>query len=263
MEVLYQALEWIMNGCYAICHNYGIAIILFTLISKIILLPVSIWVQKNSIKMVKMQPEINFLMAKHFGDKDTIAEEQAKIYKREKYHPMASMIPLVIQLLLLMGVIEVIKRGMATDGISMMFLGIDLSLVPSQDGISLVWSPIIAGLSAWIMCVAQNASNVLQAEQSKLNKYGMMAFSVGLSLYLGWFVSIGVALYWVASNLFAVLQLYLLNWAINPKNYVDYEALEKSKKELEKLGQIGAKRENSMIRNRNVKDRTTRNFSLL
>ena len=69
MEVLYQALEWIMNGCYAICHNYGIAIILFTLISKIILLPVSIWVQKNSIKMVKMQPEINFLMAKHFGIK--------------------------------------------------------------------------------------------------------------------------------------------------------------------------------------------------
>ena len=131
MEVLYQALEWIMNGCYAICHNYGIAIILFTLISKIILLPVSIWVQKNSIKMVKMQPEINFLMAKHFGDKDTIAEEQAKIYKREKYHPMASMIPLVIQLLLLMGVIEVIKRGMTTDGVSMMFLGIDLSLVPS------------------------------------------------------------------------------------------------------------------------------------
>ena len=242
MEVLYQALEWIMNGCYAICHNYGIAIILFTLISKIILLPVSIWVQKNSIKMVKMQPEINFLMAKHFGDKDTIAEEQAKIYKREKYHPMASMIPLVIQLLLLMGVIEVIKRGMTTDGVSMMFLGIDLSLVPSQDGISLIWSPIIAGLSAWIMCVAQNASNVLQAEQSKLNKYGMMAFSVGLSLYLGWFVSIGVALYWVASNLFAVVQLYLLNWAINPKNYVDYEALEKSKKELEKLGQIGTKK---------------------
>lgn len=242
MEVLYQALEWIMNGCYAICHNYGIAIILFTLISKIILLPVSIWVQKNSIKMVKMQPEINFLMAKHFGDKDTIAEEQAKIYKREKYHPMASMIPLVIQLLLLMGVIEVIKRGMTTDGVSMMFLGIDLSLVPSQDGISLIWSPIIAGLSAWIMCVAQNASNVLQSEQSKLNKYGMMAFSVGLSLYLGWFVSIGVALYWVASNLFAVVQLYLLNWAINPKNYVDYEALEKSKKELEKLGQIGTKK---------------------
>lgn len=242
MEIVYKALEWVMNGCYALCHNYGLAIILFTLASKIVLLPVSVWVQKNSIKMVKMQPEINFLTVKYYGDKDSIAEEQAKIFKRENYHPMASIIPLVIQLLLLMGVIEVIKRGIANPAIDMNFFGINLSLVPSQTGISLLWSPLVAGVSAWILCVAQNASNVLQSEQSNWNKYGMMAFSVGLSLYLGWFVSVGVALYWVASNLFAVAQLYLLNWAINPKNYVDYDALEESKKALEALGNLGGRK---------------------
>ena len=242
MELLYKALEVVMNGCYAFCHDYGIAIILFTLVSKVVLLPVSVWVQKNSIKMVKMQPEINFLTVKHFGDKDTIAEEQAKIFKREKYHPMASIIPLIVQLVLLMGVIEVIKRGMNNPAIDMNFFGINLSQVPSEVGISLIWSPLVAGFSAWILCVAQNASNVLQAEQSNWNKYGMMAFSVGLSLYLGWFVSVGVALYWVASNLLAVAQLYLLNWVINPKNYVDYEALEQSKKELEALGNLGSKK---------------------
>ena len=242
MEVLYNVFEAVMNGCYLLCKNYGVAILLFTLISKIVLLPVSVWVQKNSIKMVKMQPEINFIMVKHFGDKDTIAEEQAAVYKREKYHPMASIFPLIIQLVLLMCVIEVIKRGMADPAISMDFAGIDLSLVPSEEGIGLIWSPIVAGFSAWLLCVAQNASNVLQSEQSKLNKYGLMAFSVGLSLYLGWFVSVGVALYWTASNVFAIIQLYLLNWAINPKKYVDYEALEKSKKELESLGSIGGKK---------------------
>ena len=242
MELLYSALELVMNGCYLLCHDYGIAIILFTLVSKIVLLPVSVWVQKNSIKMVKMQPEINFITVKYFGDKDTIAEEQAKIYKRDKYHPMASIIPLIIQLVLLMGVIEVIKRGMSNQAINMNFFGINLSQVPSDIGVSLVWSPLVAGFSAWILCIAQNASNVLQMEQSNWNKYGMMAFSVGLSLYLGWFVSVGVALYWVASNLLAVIQLYLLNWVINPKNYVDYEALELSKKELEKLGKIGGKK---------------------
>ena len=242
MELLYKALEVVMNGCYAFCHDYGIAIILFTLVSKVVLLPVSVWVQKNSIKMVKMQPEINFLTVKYFGDKDTIAEEQAKIFKREKYHPMASIIPLIVQLVLLMGVIEVIKRGMNNPAIDMNFFGINLSQVPSEVGISLIWSPLVAGFSAWILCVAQNASNVLQAEQSNWNKYGMMAFSVGLSLYLGWFVSVGVALYWVASNLLAVAQLYLLNWVINPKNYVDYEALEQSKKELEALGNLGSKK---------------------
>lgn len=240
MGVLYQIFGAVMNFCYKICKNYGVAIIFFTLISKVVLLPVSIWVQKNSIKMVKMQPEINFLKAKYFGDKDTIAEEEAKIYKREKYSPMASIIPLLIQILLLMGVIEAIKAGMGNPEIDMTFLGIDLSLVPSETGGIMILSPIIAGVSAWILCLAQNASNVLQAEQSKVNKYGLMAFSVGLSLYLGYFVSIGVAVYWIASNLMAVAQLYLLNWFINPKDYVDYEQLEASKKELEALGNVGA-----------------------
>lgn len=242
MNMLYQVLDWVMNICYSICHNYGFAIIIFTLISKIILLPVSVWVQKNSIKMVKMQPEINFMKAKYFGDKDTIAEEQSKIFKREKYNPMASIVPLIIQIVLLMGLIGVIKNGMDNPEISMDFFGVQLSLVPSENGGWLIMSPIIAGFSAWLLCIAQNASNVLQSEQSKLNKYGTMLLSVGLSLYLGWFVAVGVALYWVASNLMAIVQLYLLNWAINPKHYVDYEELEKSKKALEELGNIGGKK---------------------
>ena len=239
MNALISALEGIMNGCYAICHNYGWAIVLFTFLSKVVLIPVSVWVQKNSIKMVRMQPEINYLKAKYYGDRDTIAEEQAKIYKREGYNALASLIPLVIQIVLLMGLIEVIKAGMHNPDIRMDFYGIDLSRVPSAVGIQLVYSPLIAGFSAWLLCVAQNASNVLQAEQSKANKYGTMLLSVGLSLYLGWFVSIGVALYWVASNLFAIVQLYILNWLINPADYVDYEQLEKSKQALAQIEELG------------------------
>ena len=53
--ILVDFLGWIMKLCYDIVGNYGVAIILFTLVSKVILLPISIWVQKNSIKMVKMQ----------------------------------------------------------------------------------------------------------------------------------------------------------------------------------------------------------------
>ncbi len=242
MDAINNASAWIMKLCYDLCGNYGFAIIIFTLLSKIILLPLSVWVQKNSIKMVKMQPEINFMKVKYFGDNDTIAEEQAQIFKREKYHPMASMIPTILQLVLLMAVIGAIKTSMTDPDVNMNFFSIDLSLVPSENGGWLILSPIAAGLSAWLMCVAQNASNVIQAEQSKLNKYGMLALSVGLSLYLGWFVSVGVALYWVASNLMAIAQLYLLNMAINPKKYVDYEQLEKSKRELAELEHLGQRK---------------------
>jgi hypothetical protein len=80
-------LGWIMKLCYDLVGNFGVAIILFTIVSRIIILPISIWVQKNSIKMVKMQPAVNRIKIKYFGDKETIAEEESKIYKEYKYNP--------------------------------------------------------------------------------------------------------------------------------------------------------------------------------
>lgn len=242
MQQIYDAMAWIMKQCYTLCGNYGVAVILFTFITKTILLPVSVWVQKNSIKMVKIQPDINFLKVRHFGDADAIAEGQNKLFRQAGYHPLASIVPTVIQLVLLMAVIAAIKAGMADSSIDMRFLGVDLSLIPAQGRGWLILSPIAAGASAWLMCAAQNQSNVLQAEQDNWNKYGMLILSVGLSLYLGWFVSVGVALYWVASNLFSIAQLYLLNMAIDPKKYVDYARLEESKKQLSELQQLGGKR---------------------
>lgn len=242
MQQIYDAMAWIMKQCYTLCGNYGVAVILFTFITKIILLPVSVWVQKNSIKMMKIQPDINFLKVRHFGDADAIAEGQNKLFRQAGYHPLASIVPTVIQLVLLMAVIAAIKAGMADSSIDMCFLGVDLSLIPAQGRGWLILSPIAAGASAWLMCAAQNQSNVLQSEQDNWNKYGMLILSVGLSLYLGWFVSVGVALYWVASNLFSIAQLYLLNMAIDPKKYVDYARLEESKKQLSELQQLGGKR---------------------
>lgn len=221
-NTIVDSLVWLINVCYAVCHNYWVAILIFTFITKVILLPLSVWVQKNSIKTVRMQPEMNHIKAAYFGNKDLISEEQYKLFKREKYSPFADLIPLFVQLALLMGVVEAVKRGT------------DLTAVPIETlGMTLL-VPIIAAVSAFIMCYVQNKINVLQSEQGALNQYGTMIFSVALSLYLGFFVSVGVGVYWTYSNLLSVLQLVLLNILISPKKYIDYEALEKSKEELKK-----------------------------
>ena len=78
--------------------NYIIAMILFTLLTKILLLPIGIWTQKNGIKMVQMRPYLNLIKVKHFGDKDTIADETAALYKAKKYHPLLGTLPLIIQI---------------------------------------------------------------------------------------------------------------------------------------------------------------------
>ena len=286
MDIMYYIclpLGYLMKWCWMLVGNYGWAIILFTLATKLVLLPLSVWIHKNTIQMVKIQPDLNFLKVNHYGDLDTIADEQGKLYKKHKYHPMLSLVPLIVQVVLLLGVVEIIYhplsylfavdsgtvnalaglygietntssfqltlieaiKNSAPEGIEAFasviepikefsgnFLGFNLSVIPSE-----VWGiytvmPIIAGLSSFIMCWTQNMSNVLQHEQSKLNQYGMTVLSVGISLYLGIGVPAGIAWYWVAGNLLSIAQMYILNAVINPKKYVDYEALEKSRKAL-------------------------------
>ena len=280
----------LMKWCWQLVHNYGLAIILFTVLTRVVLLPLSVWVHKNSIKIVKIQPEVNFLKVRFFGDRERIAEEESKLHKREKYNPLLSILPLVIQIVLLFAVLYIVKepltyifnvpsniRGLLAGQINITedidanqftivraildnritatpetaayiakiktfdlnFIGIRLDAVASQ-----VWGwytlvPFAAGLSSFLMIFAQNKANVVQAEQGKFNKYGLMILSVGLSVFLGLVTYTGVVIYWVAANLIAILQQFILNAVISPKKYVDYEQLEKSREELKKIQSLG------------------------
>ena len=172
MNIIFGFLSHIMDWCYAFCGNYGWAIVLFTFLTKIILLPLSLWTYMNGIKMIKMQPDINFIKVKYYGQPEQIAEEQAKLFKREKYSPLATVIPTIVQMLLLIAVVGVIRMGIENPEIDMHFGPINLGDVPAEKGLSLIWSPLIAGLAAYLLCVVQNKSNILQAEQSNINKYG-------------------------------------------------------------------------------------------
>ena len=294
-------LGWLMWLCYRLVGSYGIAILLFTLLSKIILLPLSVVVQKNSIKMIRLQPEINRITAQHYGDKDTISDETIALYKREKYSPMLGMVPMIIQIILVLGLINVIYNPMqhllrvdaatcktfvaataqllgvselgsgaqlkvieamrnsantdyfmslassmpgvdvagiisAAKSINTTFLGINLSQVPPVWPISLITIvPLLSCGSTFLLCWAQNRDNVLQKEQGFLSRWGVTIFTVAFSTYFTYLVPAGVGVYWIASNLFAIANLYFMNFLYKPSKYIDYEALEESKKELEEL----------------------------
>ena len=238
MKILGDLFGLLLRFCYKLTANYGLSIILFTLITKIILLPISVMVQRNSIKMVKMYPEMNHIKAKYFGNKDMASEEEYQLYKREKYHPMLDLIPVILQLIILMGVVDGIHR---LNVINKFFLILDLGVTPVKTGGISILIPILAAISSWLMCFTQNKANVLQSEQSKANQTITLLLSVGLSLYLGFFVPGGVGFYWVISNLMSIILMYLLNYFINPQKYIDYRALEESKNELARVTQYAAK----------------------
>lgn len=311
------ALGWLMGLCYSAIRDYGITIVVFTLFTKVILMPVSLWVHRNGLKVVRMQPEINRLNIKYYGDKDSIAEAQAELYKREKYNPLASLIPLAIQIIILMGVIEVIYHpltyllhmdpecisayldagsklfgidvaasqaqlrllriigqgeggALATEvaqawqasypvleSFTTRFLGVDLTWIASEMSLVYLLIPIATGLSSLFLSVMQNRLNPLQHEQNAGTQWGTLAFSVGLSLYLGYFVPAGVALYWIASNVFAVVVQVILNVMVDPRKHIDYAALEETRRELDQLKSLGSSenaKEDKQLRKREKED---------
>lgn len=224
-NVIGLPLTVLLRACCKLLESYSPAIVLFTLLTKIILFPVSLWTNRNSLRMVSLMPELNRLKVKYYGDKDAVAEETQALYKRERYHPLASTIPMFIQLALLIGVIGAVRQLLeGTES--------KLSAYPAQTGGMTLLVPLAAGAAALALGLAQNHLNPLQREQGKASQWMTNGLSIGISLALGAFVPMGVGIYWIASNLLTIVQQLALNVVMPPKKYIDYEDLEKSRQEL-------------------------------
>lgn len=101
-------LGYLMFACYQLLGNYGAAIILFTLLTKVIMFPLSLLSQKNSIIMVKMRPMLEDIKQRNFGNSQLIVEEQKALYNQEKYSSITGVLPLLMQIPIIMGLINVI-----------------------------------------------------------------------------------------------------------------------------------------------------------
>lgn len=238
----------LMQKCYELLDDYILAIIVFTLLSKILLMPVALWMQRSSITMVEMMPELNRIKTKYFGDKEMISEETQILYKKRKYNPLASTVPMIVQIVLLMGVIEAVKVLLGDSDSWLLW-------VPAEVGGLSLLMPVAAGFAALLLTLAQNKLAPLQKEQPKAEQLSTGLVSVGISLFLGAFVSLGTGVYWIASNLISIPVQIVCNWIIKPQKYVDYEALEASRKQLEQLEGIGKKKKESYFSENKKRER--------
>lgn len=218
-----------MDVCHRLIPNYWVDIVVFTAITKVLQFPITLWCHSNSLKMVSLMPLTNRIKIRYFGDKDKIGEETAVLFKKEHYHPLLSLVPLAIQIVILMGFVRVIYA------IADIEKGSPIGMIPMRDG-GISWvMPLIAGAAAWFLGWCQNRINPLQHEQTRAQQMTTNGISIGISLFLGSYVGMGVGLYWAASNVFSILTQLWCNVTIVPKSRVDYPELYKSKKELQDL----------------------------
>ena len=235
MKYIVDFFAMVMAWCNQVCGDYWIAIGLFTLVTKVIQLPISLWCQRNSIAMVALMPKMNRLKVKYFGDKDRIGDESAKLFMEEHYHPLLSLVPLAVQIIILMAFVQVIYGIAESDKEAL------IGRIPMKDG-GIAWiMPLLAGLGALILGWSQNRMNPLQREQTRAQQMTTNGISIAISLFLGACVGMGVGLYWALSNVFSIAVQWVCNLVIPAKKYVDYPALRESQQELSRLEELGKK----------------------
>lgn len=114
MNILYDVFGtpfgYLMMWIYNLVNNYGIAIILFTLVTKIILSPINYKTQKNAARMQLLNPKLQKLKKSYANNPQKMQEEQMKLYQAEGVNPMASCLPAVVQMVLLFGVLDVVYK---------------------------------------------------------------------------------------------------------------------------------------------------------
>ncbi|MBR3307773.1 MAG: membrane protein insertase YidC [Lachnospiraceae bacterium] len=101
-------LGFLMKGCYKLIGNYGIALLVFTLLTRLLMLPLSIKQQKSTVRMSMIQPELEKIKKKYGKNTEKLNEETMALYQKHGVNPMASCLPMLISMLILFSMIPVI-----------------------------------------------------------------------------------------------------------------------------------------------------------
>ncbi|WP_313468024.1 membrane protein insertase YidC [Carnobacterium sp.] len=184
--------------------SYGLGIIVFTLIIRIILLPLMHGQTKSTRKMSELQPQLKALQTKYSSkDAETqskLKEETSKLYSEAGVNPAAGCLPLLIQMPVLMGLYQSISRTevLSTGNFLWMNLG-------KPDPMFIL--PVLAAILTY---ATTKLSSMSQAE-SNATTTSMMYMMPALILFMGITLPSALSLYWVVGNAFSVGQTLLLN----------------------------------------------------
>ncbi len=173
--------------------NYGVAIILLTLVIKLILYPLTVKQVKGMKAMQELQPKMKELQEKYKGNPEKLNKEMALLYKDSGVNPLAGCLPLLVQMPILMGIFYAIRDYQYVHLPSFLWIA-DLS---APDNLYIL--PIVSAATTYIQ---QRQTSTEMNQQAKI----MMNF---MPLFIG-YISItfpaGLVLYWVVSNIFQIVQ---------------------------------------------------------
>ena len=228
--VLYQPIFNLLVFFYNLLGDTGVAIILLTIVIKIILSPFFVQSIKSQRAMQAIQPKLEALKEKYKDNKEKLGPAIMELYKKEKVSPFSSCLPLLIQLPFLIAVFQVFQKGLVDGSFNLLypFITNPGSLNPlafgflnvAQKNIPLA---ILAGLAQFWQSKMMLGKQQIKANQSpfasSMNKqmtYLMPLFTV----FIGASLPAGLTLYWFLTTLLGALQQLVIFKKLNKKEEI-------------------------------------------
>jgi YidC/Oxa1 family membrane protein insertase len=112
INLLAPPLGYIMRFCYSLVGNIGIAIIIFSIIVRILMFPLSVKQQKTTARTQIFNPQLMAIRKKYAGNQQKMQEEMMKLQRQTGYNPASGCLPMILTMLILMGVLGVVYGPM-------------------------------------------------------------------------------------------------------------------------------------------------------
>jgi len=196
--------------------SYGVAIIIFTLIIRTMLLPLNIKQMTSQLKMSEIQPELKKLQEKYKNDPQKANIEVMKFYKEKGVNPLAGCLPLLIQMPILFAMFWVFKGLFNDINPKPSFLWLN-NLGAAEQNLKIAGIdtyirilPILSGASTYI----SSTLIAVKGDSAQAKQTATMNIFMGIMLvFMSWKMNAALVIYWIIGNLYQITQTYVM------KNY--------------------------------------------
>lgn len=215
-------------------HDFGVAVIVLTVLVRIIFYPLNLKAIKSQKLLQEIQPKIQEIQRKYKGDKERLTKATIELYQKGKVNPLSGCLPILIQFPILIALFWVFQKGFQggeidylysfvprPESINPSFLGLaDLAQSASvaiNGAAQLLWPNIVlvvlAGIFQFVqvkMITPKTQAKKDKADFSTVMQKQMLYIFPVFTIFILWRLPSAIALYWLVTSLFSIFQQYLI-----------------------------------------------------
>jgi len=198
LTILAEPLFWLLTKIHALVGNWGFAIIIVTLIIKLVFFKLSESAYRSMANLRKFQPKMQALRERYGNDRQKMSQAMMDIYKKEKINPLGGCLPMLVQIPVFIALYWVLLESVELRQADFILWLNDLS---TKDPYYVL--PVIMGISMWIQ------QKLNPAPMDPVQQKVLMALPFVFTAFFAFFPS-GLVLYWVVNNILSIAQQWYI-----------------------------------------------------